>query len=243
MKYFCYIFICLSLFSTTLFAQNKNVLEDLDYNHEYTFGFNWNTNGDVLGGLSFKYAKRRKANRFDAFCLEIVNVKHPNEIKVSHDSSINQFVFEKQNYLFVIRPQYGREIVLFRKDNSEGVQMNIMFAGGPSFGIEKPYYLYYGNSASDYIARPYDLIQTKFLTKTYGSAGFFEGFSNSKVVLGLNAKVSCLFEFGAFKNNLTGAELGFLAEAFARKIIILPKENNRSVYFSAFLNVYFGARE
>ena len=242
LKYLFYILISIVLFSNTLFAQDKNVLEDLDYNKEYTFGFNWNTNGDILGGVSFKYSKFRKGTRFSTYCLEIVSVKHPNEIRPSHDSTINQFVYGKQNYLFVIRPQYGREIVLFRKEN-EGVQMNFILAGGPSFGIEKPYYVFYGNSASTYQSVPFDPNKTTAFTKTYGSGSYFDGFTESKIVMGINAKASFLFEFGTFRNNLTGLELGFLGEAFSRKIVIMPSESNRSVYFSAFMNIYFGARE
>lgn len=243
MKYLSIILFAILFSADALFGQNKNVLEDLDYNTEYTFGFNWNTNGDILGGFNFKYSKRRRANIFDAYMVELVNVKHPKEMRISHDSTVNQFVMHKQNYLFVLRPQYGKEIVLFRKDKGEGVQMNLMLAAGPSIGIVKPYFIYYGINSLNYQTVAYDPDKTSILTNTYGSAGFFDGLSQSKLRLGLNAKVSCLFEFGAFSNNLTGAEIGFLAEAFTKKIIILSQESNRNIFFSAFINVYFGARE
>lgn len=243
MKNLAIIFVFILLVSNSVIAQNKNVLNDLDYNNEYTFGFNLNTNGDILGGFCFKYSNRVKSNIFNAYTLELLNVKNPKEYNAGHDSSINNFIFGKQNYLFVIRPQFGKEIVLFRKENGEGVQMNLMLAAGPSFGIVKPYYIYYGNSASSYVTVPYNANTTNSYFKTYGSTGFFDGLLNSKMVLGLSMKVSCLFEFGAFSHNLTGAEIGFMTEAFSKKIIIMDKQENKSVFFSAFLNIYFGVRE
>lgn len=241
MKIIKYIFILFLMISSLVQAQEKNVLVDLDYDVEYTAGLNWNTNGDILGGFNFKYSKRTKANIFNTFLLEVVNVKHPKELRVTPDTAINNYVLNKQNYLFVLRPQYGKEIVMFRKENGEGVQMNMIFAVGPSIAIVKPYLVYFGNNSSNYSSVPYDPSMSR--SKIFGSAGIFEGLGKSKLQLGLNAKVSCLFEFGAFRHNLTGVEVGFLAEAYTKKIVILANQENRSVFLSAFLNVYFGVRE
>lgn len=245
MKLIKYIFFLFIMINSIAQAQDKdkNVLVDLDYNVEYTAGFNWNTNGAFLGGFNFKYSKRKKANIFNTFCLELVNVKHPKEFIEYPDTMVNSYTRDKQNYLFVIRPQYGKEIVMFRKENDEGIQMNMIFAAGPSIALVKPYYVLYGNNSSNYSSTPYDPNIMTNRNNIFGSGGIFEGMSKSKIKLGLNAKISCLFEFGTYRQSLTGAEVGFLAEMYPDKITILANQSNRSVFFSAFLNVYFGVRE
>ena len=51
------------------------------------------------------------------------------------------------------------------------------------------------------------------------------------------------FELSAFRENVTGVEMGFIAEAFTRKIQIMAFAENRSVYTSGYITLYFGSKK
>jgi hypothetical protein len=60
--------------------------------------------------------------------------------------------------------------------------------------------------------------------------------------VGANLKTGISFELSGFRNSVTGFEVGFLMEAFTRRIIIIPTADNRSVFTSAYLTLFFGGR-
>jgi hypothetical protein len=73
-----------------------------------------------------------------------------------------------------------------------------------------------------------------------GAGSFFQGFDKSKLTVGVNLKAAVAFELSAFRNNMTGLEIGFLVEAFPKQVIIMNDTNNRSVYTSGFVTLFFG---
>ncbi|PTB90825.1 hypothetical protein C9994_16690, partial [Marivirga lumbricoides] len=77
-----------------------------------------------------------------------------------------------------------------------------------------------------------------------GPAGYFAGLSDLEMALGLHVRASLLFEFGSFKSNITGFEVGFLAEIFNKKIEIVPQATkNYQFYPAAFVSILFGTRK
>ena len=115
--------------------------DSYDYNSEFTWGINKNSSGGLIGGFTFKKARRLNDWMLESFGLEIMNVKHPQEVRRSSHSTGNYFIYGKSNYLYAIRFQYGRDIILFRKASQQGVEVKAVFAAGPSFGILAPYYI------------------------------------------------------------------------------------------------------
>lgn len=212
-----------------------------DYDWEFTYGINFNTNGSIVGGFTFKYARHWRERYFEFYGLEFVNVKHPKEITRVSNASGQTYIMYKQHQLFSIRPQYGREIILFNKAEDEGIQVNGILAGGISMGILKPYFVLHGDSRSTADPKPYtpDLD----LGKIYGSAGFFKGLGKSEIIPGLNAKASATFEFGNFNSNISGIEAGFMVEAFPKEMVIISNVENQNIFTSAFVVIYWGHRK
>ncbi len=223
-------------------AQPRDAFEDdeYDYNEEFTYGVNFNTNGGLIGGVAFKYARAQTPLRYQTFGLEIVNVKHPQEFRVTFRGS--PFIPNKVDYLFAIRPNYGTELVLFRKAPDDGVHLNAIFAVGPSLGLLKPYYVVRDLEPNVPGARTINVQNGPEvpINQIIGTAPFTEGFDNLRLRMGGHAKAGLSFEFGRFNNSVVGIEIGLLAEAFTRKIIILPDAENRAVFTSAFLTLYYG---
>ncbi|HYG39416.1 MAG TPA: hypothetical protein VD908_12385 [Cytophagales bacterium] len=236
-KHIVVIFLCILTFSSV--AQEEN--EEFEYTREFTYGFNFNTNGGLLGGVAIKHSRALNKKSYQSFGLEVVNVKHEKEVR-SQSGTGNFFIFGKQNYLYSIRLQYGREIILFRKAPEEGVQINGILAAGPTIGLLAPYYIRYGFTSDDVRVVKYDPQETPDKIKTYGTGGILQGLDESQVKIGLNLKAALSFEFGTFKSSVAGFEAGFLVEGFPEKINLMPTAEKRAVFTSAFFTLYYGKR-
>lgn len=214
--------------------------EDFEYTREFIWGVNKNTNGGLIGGFVFKYSQALTPTTFRSFGLELMNVKHPKEVKYVHYNG-NSYIFKKQNYLYAVRLQYGREKIVFKKAPQQGVQVTAMVSLGPTLGVIAPYYVQVteGGFTTTKPYKPNSGLHTSNIT---GTGGIFEGLGESDLTVGANLKASLSFEFGTFKNSVSGFEAGFLLEAFPKEIVLMPDASNRSVFTSAFITILFGTR-
>ena len=229
----------LSLSLPTLAQQS----DTYSYSREFIWGISKNTNSGLIAGGAIKFSRSIDQDRFRTFGLEIVNVKHPKEIRRVSRTSGNTFILGKTNYLFSIRPQYGREWVVFKKAPQQGVQVNAILAGGPSIGVIMPYYVQYAESPTRTVTIPYSNDPRIEPSRIIGSGPFLRGFGESNLTIGLNVKASLAFEFGTFKNDVTGFEAGFQLEAFPNEIEIVPTANSRRLFPSAFIMLFYGNRK
>lgn len=225
----------LILISGSLIAEAQSSLDD--YTTEITWGINKNTNGGLIGGVVFKLSKQRKDNIFTVYGVEVMNIKHPKEYRYTSATSGTSFVWGKQNFLYSIRGQYGREVLLFRKAPQQGVQISGLVAGGPTLGIIAPYYILYNGN---YV--PFDSDEHRNVASIQGSGKLFQGLGESKVVPGVNARMGVSFEFGAFKNNVAGVEIGASFEAFPQEIVLIPTQDNSAVFTALYFSMYWGTR-
>lgn len=234
----------LACFSTSLTAQD----EEYDYTSELVWGINKNTNGGLIGGIMVKYSSAITPRMFQSFALELSNVKHPREVRYINRFNGNAYIWGKQNYLYSIRPQYGRELILFKKAPQQGVQISAILAGGPTIGLVAPYYVEYDFSSNGGVGfvtdvQPFDPRVHINQDDVLGTGGILQGLDESEVEIGFNIKTSLSFEFGTFKNNVSGFEVGFMLEAFPEEIVIIPTAENRKVFSSAFITLLFGTRK
>lgn len=154
----------------------------------------------------------------------------------------NTYIFGKSNYLYAIRPQYGREIIAFKKAPHQGVQISFLAAIGPTIGLLAPYYIEYYINRTETVREQYDpeIHQSKF--DILGPGRLFEGIGESEIAFGGNAKAAINFEFGFLKSNVTGLELGYQLEGFTKEIPLMPTTENRQIFQSAFVTLYYGFR-
>lgn len=225
--------------------QAREVVDEENYNSILSFGLTTNTNSGILGGIA---ARKEIAINNDAlhrqfhyFSLEIVNVNHPKENTVSILGNSSSYVDNKQNYLFAIRPQYGREINLFHKSSDGGVNVNGIIAGGPTIGLVKPYYVQVLYSRGNFRDEPFDPNKHN-RGNIYGSGSFLEGLGDANLVPGINLKAALNFELDAFRQSNISLEIGFLAEAYTKKVNILASADNKSVFTSGYLTIFFGGK-
>lgn len=229
---------CIFLLSVATFAQEGGY----NYLKETKWGINKNTSGGLIGGFMIKYSIAIDDRMFHTFGVEVVNITHHNEYGLRSGETGAFFKLGKQNYLYSIRPQYGRDLVLFKKAPQQGAQIIAMIAGGPSFGIVSPYYLTVNNQNVRYDPNN-DLHRS--IPSILGSGKLFQGLTESQIVLGANIKLGISFEFGVFKNNVTGFEAGFLIDAYTKEIPILDelRADNRAIFPTSFITIFWGSRK
>ena len=235
------VFLLISSSQAQIVQEDFSEDETFAYKAELTGGIMFHTLGGIPGGIKVKYAwqREKKAKQFNNISLEIVNIRHPKEVRLAADSGNGYFILDKVNYLFVIRPNYSREFLLFRKSSEEGLEMKLITSAGPSLGLIKPYYIIVSNGQGKTSTRPYSSKQN--FSSILGSS-FFSGFGALSAKAGLNARVSLEFGISTWDTFVTGIELGFQVEAFTKKIVIVENNKNRSAFTSAFVNIYFGKR-
>ncbi|UHG90254.1 hypothetical protein [Spirosoma oryzicola] len=238
-------------------AQNTDS-EDETYRVITTYGITSNTNSGILGGLSFRQSKLLSGDFFGLpqyryLSIELVNVKHPKELQTTSNFASSRYIYGKENYLFALRGQYGREIKLFDRSGDDGIAVSGIFAAGPTIGIIKPYYvkIQEGNQTRSVAFSSLNQGAGSPQGAPIGSGGFFQGLGESKLTVGLNVKAAMSFELSTFRNNTTGVEIGFLAEVFPNKVIIIPnpgpngsrEDGNRNFFTSGYITLFFGNKK
>lgn len=238
--YFLLVF-CLC-FPDVLVAQTQ---DSYDYNSEFTWGINKNSYGGLIGGFVFKKARKIDKKIFETFGLEVMNVKNPHEVRTQAPSSGNYFIYGKAKYLYALRFQYGRDLVLFTKGPQQGVEVKAVLAIGPSLGVVAPYYVQVDPTPGGQGYYTYNTPYTPDIQygQIQGTGSLFEGLFESKIQLGANLKAALNFELGTAKNQVTGFEVGFLLDAYTKTIVLMPSAENQAVFPTVFLTLFYGSRK
>lgn len=212
--------------------------QEYEYNSEIIWGINKNSNGGLIGGLMVRYSRSRGNDWFETYGVEFSNVKHPSESKYIGIQG-QTFIYGKSNYLYAIRTQYGREKLLFKKATQQGVQISVGASGGPTLGLLNPYYVL--ENGGTYA--PFDPIDHPSPETIAGPGKLLQGLGETEVVPGLNFKGSTSFEFGTYRSNVAGVELGVMLETYTKEIVLVPTQSNRSTFTSVFFTLFWGTRK
>ncbi|MCG8475765.1 MAG: hypothetical protein MI784_09870 [Cytophagales bacterium] len=226
------LFLCFLLQPLEAAAQYENPHE---YDTEWLYGLTKASNSGLLGGFVVRNSQLIEKGLFKTYGFELVNIKHPKEVRVQGGTG-NSFIIEKYNYLYDLRAHYGRDMVLFEKAQQKGVQINALFAGGPSVGLVVPYYVTLAGGK-----------QVKMEDNPSGDitgpGTLFRGLGETSFAPGLHAKAALLFEFGVTKKDLFGVEVGAMYEYFFKKVTIINKKKEYSAYPNVYFTVFYGWRK
>ena len=245
----------LVILSTAVYAQRRTkVVDDAEdtYKSFTSVGLTTNTNSGILGGAVFRKSSALSSklfgkNQYRYLAVELVNVKHPKELSQQDFVTGARLVYGKVNYLFVLRPEYGKELTLFNRHDDEGISISAIVAAGPSLGLEKPYMVQFQEADGRVVTRAPKVDPSNPNSNPYdgviGAGSFFQGFGQTNIVPGIHLKTAVSFELSAFRDNVTGVEVGFLAETFTRKVQIMAFAENRSFYTSGYITLYFGSKK
>ena len=224
------------------FAQTQDSYE---YNSEFTWAINKNSSGGLIGGFIFKKARKLNNRLLETFGIEIMNVKHPLEVRKSSRATGNFFIYGKSNYLYTLRLQYGRDLILFTKAPQQGVEIKAVLAAGPSIGIVAPYYIERSvdNSYFVTVREQYDPNNPNHnFNNILGTGNLFQGIGESNIQMGINIKAGLNFELGTIKSQVTGFEVGFLLDTYFNKVILMPTATNYNMFPTVYFSLFYGSR-
>jgi hypothetical protein len=236
-----YLFSIMLLITSVALAQNEE-RGNYDYDKELLVGINKNTVGGLIGGFSIKSGTRLDDNNFRFIGVDFANIKNPKEVRYNTVLG-NTYIFGKSNYLYSIRPYIGRERIIFKKAPNQGVQISLLAAAGPSIGIIAPYIVEYSVTRTQTVREQYNPTDHPSRFNILGTGRLFEGIGRSGFAFGGNAKAAVNFEFGTFKSNVTGLELGYQIEGFNKKIELMPTTENQQLFSSIYFTFYYGLRK
>jgi hypothetical protein len=231
------------------FVSAQGELEEPDkifYENERTFAVLINSNGL---GINYRFGKRVTALRKIIYEGDLVNIKHPKEIKLNTSQyyfSTRSFVYGKLNQFYNLRIGMGLQYEMFPKFDRGGISIRRYFAFGPAIGITKPIY-YLINVDSDGDAYPETQVVEKYTYKQHiqtttivGRASYFKGFDEISFIPGLYGKVGMMFEFGRFHETIHALDAGIIVDAFVKKVPIMAIDNNNFIFLTLFISYRFG---
>ena len=235
--------------------------DEQSYRKEFVFGVNFNSQGGLLGGASVRSSRVLGDRLLRFWSIEGVMLKNAKEERFTNQYTGGSFINRKTNYAFVLRPSVGMQRILFRKAADAGVQVNGLVSIGPSIGLLMPYYINYDVTAArngtlpnlqsdDIVNEQYDPFKHTDYDAILDHGPLFSGIGQTKVVPGVHLRAGLSFEYGRYRDAVTGAEVGFLLESFTKRLFILSPGNNgrdkdelnRQFFPSVYLTLYFGHR-
>ncbi len=220
--------------------------EKIFYRNERTIAFLLNSNGMAA---NFRYAKRIDAFKKTTYEVELANIKHPKEERLSTNTypASGSFVYGKTNLFINLRGGIGLQNEIFRKRDRGGISIRYFYNVGPAIGFLKPIYykiLYYdNNNPTGPGIRKIEKFETSNHTSTgyiEGKASFFKGFDELSVVPGAYGKIGFTFEFSKFDEVFHAIETGIIFDAFLKKMPIMAVENDSRFFFALFVSYRFG---
>jgi hypothetical protein len=232
--------------------------DEQSYHKEFIFGVNFNNQGGLIGGAMVRSSRVLDDRLLRFWSIEGVMLKNAKEQRLSTNAG-GTYIDQKTNYAFVLRPSFGLQRILFRKAADAGVQVNGLVSAGPSIGLLMPYYITYDRtfpitrtynlSTDDIVNEQFDPIKHTDPYAILDHAPLFSGISETKVVPGFHLRGGLSFEYGRYRDSVTGLEVGFLVEGFTQRMVILSPgllsdkdALNHKFFPSVYLTLYFGHR-
>jgi hypothetical protein len=225
------------------------------YKQEKSFDLQVHTNGIAFG---YNAGEIRKYYLTRFYHVDVGILKHPKEYRQSVNNtggsfllkSSNAFAYGKQNSLLVLRAGIGEKRYFSEKARRKGIAVGISYEGGLTLGLQKPYYLNLNRTgplgeaqivAEKYSEENHDIFLD--VNKVYGSASFFKGFNEIKILPGIHGKIAGHFALGAFDEMVKAMEIGIMFDVFFTKVPIMIIEDNQPFFVNGYIILQLGKRK
>lgn len=216
----------------------------LNYSKQTAFGLQIRTNGY---GLFLELGRSRSPRFTNLYVLELTEIKHPKEEKVSNAGTFfsNSFVYGKINNFYQAKLGFGQQYVFGQKGNKNGIAVLGIVHGGLSLGLLKPYYIQIQEGNTGVRDIKYDSKDSAdFLSgNIIGGSGFTKGWNELKIKPGLFLKTALRFDFGRFNETIQALEIGMSLDAYASKIPQMVYNDQKRLFFQGHFAVVFGHRK
>jgi hypothetical protein len=219
---------------------------DLIFNKHNIFGIRLATNGY---GINFEKGKFKSPSKTRIYQFELNEIHDPKEHHVS--ASSDQINFSsvspyKLNNLYEFKMAIGEQRLIGGKGNKNGVAVTMLYTGGVTIGLLKPYYLDVQNiitgatSRKTFAQMEQDTVEGDQIT---GASGFLVGWGNLTIKPGLNAKLAMRFDYGRLNQTVSAIECGLTEEYYFGQIPLVYMVKEHNFFFNAYVQIMFGSRK
>ena len=221
----------------------------LIYQKQISQGIHYNTDG---GSIFYEKGKYKTITTTNLWWIEVGEHRHPKEERTPTASSVQGFiilsnyVYGKQNNLYDVKLGFGQQKLIGGKGNKNGVAVSAIYGGGITAGLLKPYYLQIQNPSTQRQEDiKYDNNDQLFLDPTVilGKGSFSKGFGEMQIVPGGHVKGAFRFDYGRYNEVVSALEVGLKATYFSKKMPIMLLNDEKSLFFNAYISVTFGKRK
>lgn len=217
----------------------------LVYSKQSIFGLQLRTNGY---GVFYERGKMKTQRNTMVYSLEFNEIKDPKEDKLPNGtggfSFGNPYVYGKVNNFYSLQLGFGMQRILGQKGNKNGVAVSVIYKGGLSIGLLRPYYIEIDdngvNKTIKHSAETDSLFKFGFIL---GGGGLGKGWGEMKMKPGAFAKTALRFDFGRFNEVVSGVEVGISAEFYSAKIPIMLYQKEKQFFYQGHIAIMFGQRK
>jgi hypothetical protein len=163
--------------------------------------------------------------------------------------NVSSAKYGKANNFYQLKAGYGQMITIGGKANKNGVSVSVLYAGGVSLGLLKPYYVDVEkeNTRERLRVKFSDTLPQGSTYYIKGASGFTVGWGEVKFAPGLHAKTAMRFDYGKFNESVAAVEAGINAEYYTPKVLQMALGTQyrveRAFFFNAYIAVEFGRRK
>lgn len=220
----------------------------LVYTKHSVFGLQARSNGY---GLFYELGTAKSPLKNNLYRFDLTEIKHEKENKFQNLSNpflfiSNPYIYGKANNFYQASFSIGQQRLFGQKGNKNGVAVSLLYHGGISMGLLKPYYVEVedpnGPNTKFIKYTPHDSIL--FLGPAImGAGGFWRGWNELKIRPGGFVKSSLRFDYGRFNEVVSALEIGCSAAYFSGKVPIMALQKNRSLFLQTHIALVFGRRK
>jgi hypothetical protein len=181
----------------------------------------------------------------ERFGLRIGNIQHPKEIYVVNQSlpASEPFVIDKVNRVWVLRPYYGRGIVLSERKSRFDIGITLDGSLQLPLAYAWPIYVWVYRSNS-----PFDAVEevrydpsTQDVQFIGGESSFAKGFREGRLIPGIGVSAALSLEWGSYRNLSNTLSIGVMNDFFVQQIPLLHAINrNPQMLPALFINFAIG---
>jgi hypothetical protein len=260
-RYFVLIVLGLG-FVQILFAQKKNSTftladeENAVFKNEWSLGMRMHTNGfsAYYERVWIKSIYKKRVLQTNFFYFKDFKQK---KVKSAYAEvfNANGYFYGKQNNFWNLNVLYGQKKVLAEKADKNGVRVSMVYLGGISLGILKPYGLdiveqdNFSEAPPERVVRFYDednpgtfLDPFNSDTRIYGPAGVGSGFNRIQAVPGIHGKFGFNFDWAGKENVVKSIELGAQVDIYYRNLPVMITSRNKPYVLNLYLAFQLGKR-
>lgn len=214
----------------------------LVYKRQSIFGVQLRTSGY---GVFYETGRMKSQRNTSIYSISFTEIKHRKEDKSNAGFLFgNPYVYGKINNFYQLQLGFGQQRILGQKGNKNGVALSLVYSGGLSLGMLRPYYVDVDDNGVNRTIKytPEDSIL--FVDgPIYGASGISKGWNELKIKPGAFAKSALRFDYGRFNEVVSGLEVGLSVEFYSDEIPILLFQDHKQLFFQGHIAILFGRRK